>query len=364
VAKSKGAASAPLRVGVIGSGVIAETHVPYIRKAGGTIVGLADVSLARANDLADRYCVQRIYRTVGDLIDVEKPDVVHVLTPPHTHADVAVEALERGVHVLVEKPMAITPPEVEAMAQAARRTGSLLCVDHNRLFDPAMLEARRLFQSGALGDLVGVESFQAGVASERGWLSRLPGAGLGDLVPHPLYLQLAFIGRVLDLETYAFSPHGSERPDELRVMMQGERCSGVLTISTGARPHLNTLKLYGSKMTVEVNLNNMTLVRRREYDVPKVIGKPLPNLHEAYQLVAQTARSTFDFLRGKVRYYPGMGVLISRFYDAIRTGSPPPVTIEEGGEVVRVTSWIWGSLEEVAEQGPPRRVAGAARGEA
>ena len=132
------------------------------------------------------------------------------------------------------------------------------------------------------------------------------------------------------------------RLDEVRVLMQGdEGGSGLLTISTRARPQLNTLKLYGTQMTVEVNLNNMTLVRRRDYRAPKVVAKSLPNLDEAWSLVRQTAVNTINFLRGRVRYYPGMGTLIERFYAALRSGGPAPVGIAEGAEVVRVTEEIW-----------------------
>jgi len=329
-----------LKVGVVGGGVIAATHVPYIKKAGGRIVGAADVSLVRANELADRFAIRNIYRSVEELIDAEHPEVVHVLTPPHTHAAVAVAALERGVHVLVEKPMANTLAEVEAMTRAAQRGGAMLTVDHNRLFDPVMLEARRLVAEGELGDLVGVDSFQSGNASERPWLDRLPGGGIGDLVPHPLYLQLAFLGHVRDMEVMTTA--GGGRLEEVRVLMQGdEGVSGVLTISTRAYPHLNTLKLYGTRMTIEVNLNNMTLVKRRDYAVPKIIAKSLPNLDEAWSLVKQTAANTVNFLRGRVRYYPGMGILIDRFYTALRSGGQAPVSIAEGTEVVRVTEEIW-----------------------
>lgn len=341
-----------LRVGVVGGGVIAATHVPYIRKAGGDVVGVADVSLVRANELADRHAIKNIYKSVTDLIESERPDVVHVLTPPHTHADVAVAALERGVHVLVEKPMANTTAEVQAMITAAQRGSALLTVDHNRLFDPVMLIARKLVESGALGDIVGVESFQAGNASDRPWLDKLPGGGIGDLVPHPLYLQLAFLGRAHDLKVAASSGRDG-RLDEIRVLMRGEDgTNGVLTISTRAVPHLNTLKLYGTRMTVEVNLNNMTLVRRRDYAAPKVIAKSLPNLDEAWALTKQTVENAVNFLRGKVRYYPGMGTLIERFYGAIRSGGQPPVSSAEGAEVVRVTEAIW---RAVRAEGDARR---------
>jgi predicted dehydrogenase len=333
-----------LRVGVIGCGKIAETHLPYVRKAGGDLVGLADVSLVQANDLADRFAVQRVYRTARELLDAEKPEVVHVLTPPHTHAAVAVEALERGIHVLVEKPMATDSAEAEVMVRAAQSSGAMLTVDHNRLFDPAMLEARRLADEGALGEIVAVESYQAGLASERAWLDHLPGRGLGDLLPHPLYLQLAFLGPVRSLQARSFRLEGGPGGEELRVLMDGDGRTGMLTISTNASPALNTLKLYGTRMTVEVNLNNMTIVKRRDYDVPKIIAKPLPNLDEAWQLVRQTARNTIDFIRGKTRYYPGMGNLIARFYDAVRNGGAAPVDPVHGAEVVRVTEDIWAAL--------------------
>ncbi len=343
--------TAKLKVGVVGCGTIAATHLPYIRKAGGEVVGIADLSLEQANDLADRFAVQRIYRDLASLIEHESPDVIHVLTPPHTHARVAIEALEAGIHTLVEKPLTLDPAEADEIAAAAERGSALVTVDHNRLFDPPMLEARHLYETGQLGDLVAVESFQAGVASDRDWLATLSGGGLGDLIPHPLYLQLAFLGPVESLDAFAFGHDEQGVPRELRVLMRAPERSGMLTISMNAAPPLNTLKLCGTRMTVEVNLNNMTLVRRREYDVPKIIGKSLPNLDESRQLVSSVARNTANFISGKVRYYPGMGELIRRFYDAIRQGTPPPVSIEEGVDVVRVTSRIWAALGGAAKEG-------------
>jgi predicted dehydrogenase len=172
-------------------------------------------------------------------------------------------------------------------------------------------------------------------------------------VPHPLYLQLHFLGAVERLEAMAFSPKGGDKVEELRVLMQGQGRTGSLTISMNASPMMNTLKLCGSRMTVEVNLNNMTIVKRRDYKVPKIIAKPLPNLDESWQLVSQTARTTVDFVRGKVRFYPGMGELIRRFYDAIRRGTPPPVSESEATAVVDVTARIWEAVGVQAAKSPP-----------
>ncbi len=355
-----------LRVGIVGCGIIANAHLPYVRQAGGEPVALCDLSIAASSELADRHGIQRVYQRVEDMLECENLDAVHVLTPPHVHAPVAVAALERGVPALVEKPLALTSADVEAMAAAARRGNTFFTAGHNRLFDPPMLEARRLWESGELGDLVAIESYQAGVASERQWLGELAGGGIGDLVPHPLYLQLFFLGAVSRLEAVAFSRAGGDdraKIEELRVLMQGEGRTGVLTISMNAAPMMNTLKLCGSRMTVEVNLNNMTIVRRRDYKVPKIIAKPLPNLDESWQLLTQTTRNTVDFVRGKIRFYPGMGELIRRFYDAIRRGTPPPVSEAEAAAVVDVTNRIWRAVGAAAGgEGPaPDRVAKPAR---
>jgi predicted dehydrogenase len=346
-----------LRVGIVGCGTIAAAHLPYIRKAGGDVVGAADPFLKNVCELADQFAIQRTYQDPIELFDIEKPDVVHVLTPPHTHADVAIAALERGIHTLVEKPLALDPADARRMQDAALASGAVLTVDHNRLFDPPMLVARQLVDSGELGELVAIESYQAGAASDRPWLSKLAGGGIGDLVPHPLYLQLAFLGPIRRLEADAFARDGGDGVDELRVLMQGDKRSGMLTISTGAAPGLNTLKLCGTKMTVEVNLNNMTLVRRRDYDLPKIIAKPMPNIDESAQLLRQTLSNTVAFLRGTIRYYPGMGTLIERFYDSLRQGTAPPVTTQEAVDVVEVTDRIWESVRANAS-GSQQRAAG------
>src|SRR5438128_2495188 len=89
IMSSSTGADGRLRVAIVGCGVIANSHVPYVRKAGGEPVALCDLSIAASSELADRHGIQRVYRDVQQMLDVERPDAVHVLTPPHTHARVA-----------------------------------------------------------------------------------------------------------------------------------------------------------------------------------------------------------------------------------------------------------------------------------
>src|SRR5262245_34208908 len=132
-----------MKVGIVGCGQIAAVHIPYVRSHPGTaIVGVCDPSESRARETAARFAIRNVCRSLDELLDVHRPELVHIVTPPQTHAALAIQAMEAGCHVLVEKPMAVNLEEAQAMEATARRRGVKLCVDHNHLFDPAVVQAR------------------------------------------------------------------------------------------------------------------------------------------------------------------------------------------------------------------------------
>jgi predicted dehydrogenase len=303
------------------------------------------------------------YADVDELLSAAQPDAVHVVTPPSTHAPLSIQLLRAGVHVLVEKPMALSVGEADAMIAAAQRAQRHLTADHNRWFDPVMRDARLLLESGRLGDLVGVEVFQGAAAGEADgapgaeshWSAQLPGGTLFNLAPHPMYLLRGFVGDVERLEVIAASDSDGHLR-ELRAIVAGQRALGSLTISTQTHPFMNRLTLFGSASTVEVNLNNMTLIIRRTHKVPKVIGKVLPNIDEAVQLLRATVVNGIEFLRGRQRYYPGMGIHFRQLYAALANDQPPPVSAQEGRDAVWLTQRIW-EQAGVAFESETRRAA-------
>jgi hypothetical protein len=105
-------------------------------------------------------------------------------------------------------------------------------------------------------------------------------------------------------------------------------------MSSGTRPFRNALVLYGSEASLEVNLNNMTLIERRAKRLPKILGKVWPNLSEAGQLIWATLENGVAFATGKQRYYPGIGVHLRQLYENVSLGKAPPVSPEEGRDVV------------------------------
>jgi hypothetical protein len=128
--------------------------------------------------------------------------------------------------------------------------------------------------------------------------------------------------------------------EEVRVTFEGERGLGMLTLSLSPQPYLNHLTVYGSQATFQINLNNNTLIVYKERRLPKLLAKSWFNIDQSLQLLSNTMKSGFRVLTGKMSFYPGMGTLIRRYYACLENGGPPPVSGQEGREVVRVLELI------------------------
>jgi predicted dehydrogenase len=337
----------PLKIALVGCGQIADAHLQEIRKIRDVrLAAVCDRHLDLARQAAARFEVPGIYEDLGKLLAEVRPDVLHVTTPPHTHAAVANEALAAGVHVYVEKPFTVDAAEADRLLEAAREHGRLVCVGHDQLFEPVWEECRGLVQRGVLGRVVHVDSVQgynlegpfgrALSAEPDHWVFRLPGGLFQNVMSHALY-------RITDLvpderphvwATWFAAPGGSF-PSELRVLLHGETVTGSLLFSSAARPVQRVVRVHGTRGSVEVDLEGQVLRRVRGPALPGALGKidvPLRSLCEAGRLLA---RNLWRFLRADIHYFAGMNRLFRLFYEAIRRGGPPPVPY---AEVRRVTA--------------------------
>ena len=143
----------PVRIGVIGAGVIGRTHIEtLLDEPDATISGVADPSPASAS-----YAKQRGIRHVADYHDLlEHSDAVVVATPSGLHAPVGIACADRGVHLLVEKPIAESVEAAERLTDAADRAGVVLLVGHHRRHSPLIRKAREIVRGGLLGRLTAV----------------------------------------------------------------------------------------------------------------------------------------------------------------------------------------------------------------
>ena len=135
--------SGTLRAGVVGLGAMGRHHARvYSDLAAVNLVAVADVSDIAVQREASRYGAMA-YTNVEQMLDSEQLDLVSIVVPTSMHHDVALQAIERGVHVLVEKPIAGSVAEARAMIDAATNAGVRLMVGHIERFNPAIIELKR-----------------------------------------------------------------------------------------------------------------------------------------------------------------------------------------------------------------------------
>src|SRR5262245_17618264 len=150
-----------LKVAIVGCGKIADGHIEEIQKMPATarVVAVCDRERLMAEQIAVRFGVPAFYDDLDALLAREKPDVVHVTTPPGSHLALATKAIDAGAHVYVEKPLTPSFAESKRLVEHAIGAGKKLTIGYSYLFDPPALAMRELVARGVLGDPVHVESF-------------------------------------------------------------------------------------------------------------------------------------------------------------------------------------------------------------
>ncbi|MDR6125081.1 UDP-N-acetylglucosamine 3-dehydrogenase [Bacillus sp. SLBN-46] len=143
-----------LRVAVIGCGSIAQhRHLPeYKANKHVELVAVCDINEERAKEVAEKFGA-KAYTSYEELLNAGGVDAVSVCTPNYLHAPISIAALQAGVHVLCEKPMATSKQEAEAMIAAAKECGKKLMIAHNQRFVPSHQKARKLIESGEIGKI-------------------------------------------------------------------------------------------------------------------------------------------------------------------------------------------------------------------
>ncbi len=144
-----------MRVGIIGCGSIArQRHAyEYSRNSNVEIAGFYDAVSTRADELSSLFG-GRVYQSLDELLDDETVDAVSVCVANAFHADTTIRALEKGKHVLCEKPMAVTIEDCMMMTDTAERTGRRLCIGQNQRLTPAHRKAKEIISSGAMGKVL------------------------------------------------------------------------------------------------------------------------------------------------------------------------------------------------------------------
>ena len=354
------------RVALIGAGRIARVHLGFARGVkNAAVVAVCDADPQAAEAFARERNVPAFFTDVNEMMRATEPSIVHVVTPPATHAKLAIAAMHGGANVLVEKPMAMRVEDCDRMIAVARERGRRICVDHNRLFDPVIQKVRSFIASGRLGDVVSVEAHQGVNPVEDGaagggngkahWSIEDAFAPLYNLGPHPLYLVSEFIGPVRSIQVAGLKPAEADGfIPEIRVMLEGDDRFGMVAFSMRSQPYLNHLNVFGTKATLRVNLNTMTVITEQNRKLPKMVGKLMANFEPATQLVTSAVGNAIAVATRRMKTYPGIRETIRRFYKSLDEGTLPPVTGEQGRDNVALLNAIQDHLTAASETPRPR----------
>ncbi len=189
-----------LRVGIVGAGWIAADHRVVLERLGHEVTAVCDLDRGRADRLTRGRA--RVYADWRELLEAEELDAVWVTTPPREHAGPAVAALERGLPVYLEKPIARTLADGRAIVDAWRRTGGVCAIGYQWHAAEALERLRDVLAGQELALLLGQS---IGPTASRPWFLERAGGG-GNLLErgsHQLDLVRAVAGTVASAQTVA-----------------------------------------------------------------------------------------------------------------------------------------------------------------
>jgi predicted dehydrogenase len=231
-----------LRVALMGVGAIAQVvHLPVLDDLDEVeLTAVCDVDNVRANALAARFGIPHIFRKDEDVFRSDLIDAIIICTPSYLHEEQAIAALEAGKHVLVEKPLALTPESVERVIAAAERTGRTLMVAMNNRYRPDTAALRPFAQNGELGEVFltrGAWLNRKMRVVRPTWRHRRATAGGGammDLGVQTLDLCLWMLGfpEAVSVMTQMHYPDGMEVEDTAGIIVRMKNGAGIsLTVS-------------------------------------------------------------------------------------------------------------------------------------
>lgn len=284
--------------------------------------------VAVADPAADRNKLKRIlpdsvpiYSSPEEMLDITRPDIVHICTPPHTHAELAKLALNKKAHVYLEKPFSLHEKEAVEIISLAKELGLKFCAGHQLLFETHMIQVKKQLEK--IGKVVHVESyfsFKPVRRSSDGASPISPIDQLIDILPHPVYLLQNFLRLNQNEETPLKINGLNVRTDgNVHGIIECGDATGVLVVTLTGRPIESYIRIVGTNGSLCAEFVRGTYVTHHGPGVSG-ISKVIFPYSQAWQMATKTTGSLYRRLRKKQKSYPGLMELIEAFYESLEPG--------------------------------------------
>ena len=305
-------------VALVGCGTVSVNHLSALQAMEELcVVALCDTRIERAEAARDTYFpAAEVFTDYEAMLAAHDLYAVHICTPHYLHAPMTLAALARGIHVFLEKPMAITPEDLDALIAAEEQSTGRVCVCFQNRFSPTYRRVRELCDADG-----GVLTAAATVIwqrtkeyyTESGWRGQRATEGGGVMVNqaiHTVDLLCRFLGKPVGVCATCANHHlkgvnDVEDSSEGVIYFEGGRQACFYATTAAVAPHdFTNIVLTTKHHTVEMRM-------------PYIIVD-----HETVEKAEDTSRFV-----GKACYGSGHAWLIPRFYEALEGGEPMPVTL-------------------------------------
>ncbi|HEY4647492.1 MAG TPA: NAD-dependent epimerase/dehydratase family protein [Gemmatimonadales bacterium] len=359
-----------LRVALVGCGRISTYHIAALAAVPAVeIVAVCDLNEQIAREVATHHGIRGCYTDVEAMLREAHPDVMHILTPPQSHLALARVAVRYQVHLYIEKPMAATLSDAQAIADLAREAGVQVCPGHSRLFEPVFLEACRRIRRGDIGQVISVRAEQGFTYESAARSSSIPWSytydwGIFDnLICHPLYLACHFLKQPGQPKVVSgnFGLVREAAVEEVRALIPSSTGIAEVTLSLSNAPEVNRMEIVGTRGRIMADWQTMTVLTARQNGWPSALVRFTSNFVSAYQLARSGCATLFGIARGRVQRYQGLRTIVAEFYQSLRDGTSPPVTAEAGVLNARLMEEIRLQCEENRKPRPLAQPAGRLR---
>lgn len=317
-----------LGVAIVGAGLMGRWHAHAARRAGAAIVGIVDPDPVRCAELARRAGCGS-FASLDELLKRTAPDALHVCAPTGSHREILTRAIEHGLHVFVEKPLAEDAPSTEAAFVSAAAQGLQLCPVHQYARQRSVgAVTRRL---GELGGIVEVELRFLSAGGDGLQAEALPSLA-ADILPHPVsVMQRLFASAAVETLGWRIEEHA----DRSWQLTARHGTTGLrIVIGLAARPACATLSLSGRTGTFHADLFHDFMVFRRWKPTRK--SKMLEPFDTSLRVLAAASANLVRRAMRAEPAYPGLVTLTREFYAACGGAGDPPFTAAETVGVARL----------------------------
>jgi len=339
---------------IVGCGVIAQTHLRVLKKLNSVkVVAVCDTDEKKAITTSKKWEIDHYYSDFNKMLSNEDISILSILTPPSSHAFLAIEAIKHGINLVIEKPLTMTTKEADSIINALRGSSAKMIVVYHWLFSKTMLKSLSLIREQKIGKVLNVyfefvhNAKDDPMASDQNhWCHKLFGGRFGEMLPHPVYILQSFLGDNLRTRKIFVSKRGNIpwlRNDELHVTLESEKGTGSIYVSFNAPRSVVTCDVYGTREILRIDLTKQTLLRQRPRGYSKFsTGKD--SLSEACKLALSTMKNALQYSFHKRGEYSVSNVY-TMFIESIRKGIEPPVTPEMAFNTVRIVEEICQAIQ-------------------